>query len=60
MQEKGIKTLKQLCVESGANYGSFRNARNRMNVGINLTSAWLIAEYLQCDIKDIVKPEWEA
>lgn len=57
MQRKGIKTLRQLCFESGANYDTLK--KNKQRGCISFVNAWLIAEYLECDIKEIVEPDWQ-
>ena len=59
MHEKGIENTKQLCVEAGVNYHSFIQYKNKPQKGITFANAWLIAEYLGCDLMQIVRPVWD-
>ena len=54
--EKGIGRLSELCREAKVNYNVILNNRHKKN-GISIENAWLLATFLECDIKDIVTAE---
>ena len=58
MHKNGIKTYKQLAKECGFSFYTFQDNKNRRE-SISKEHLWLIAEYLSCDMKDLVYPDWE-
>ena len=57
-EEKGIHRLSELCCNSGVAYVTLRNGKT-FDRGISIETAWLLSEYLNCTINDIVTPVWE-
>ena len=53
---KGDSNDKELCKHAGINYHSYKSRRSR-NEAMNLTVALLIADYLECDIRDFTRLE---
>lgn len=54
--EKGVSRISDLCREAKVNYNAILNNRHKGN-GISIENAWLLATFLECDIKDIVTAE---
>lgn len=58
-ESKGIKKLTVLCRNAGVNYYAVINNRYKSS-GISIEVAWKLANFFDCDIKDIVKAEYES
>ena len=55
-QAKGDCNDHEFCKHAGINYHSYKSRRSR-NEAMNLTVALLIADYLECDIRDFTRLE---
>lgn len=56
---KGIKKMSVLCQKAKVNYYAVLNNRYHKS-GISIEIAWKLAVFFDCDIRDIVKPEYES
>ena len=56
---KGDSSDKQFCINAGINYKSYSVQRyGKGRHGMSLTTALLIAEYLNCYIQDFASINW--
>ena len=53
---KGVKKLSVLCREAKVNYYAVLNNRYK-DTGISIEIAYLLSQYLECTINDIIKVE---
>lgn len=56
MERNSIKNYQQLAYYSGANYNSLMCALSRKRAPQKL--CWLLADFLECDINELVSVDW--
>ena len=57
---KGDKNEKQFCQNAGINEKSYYNRRQRSGKGMSLIVALLIADYLDCNVRDFARINWKS
>ena len=58
MHKNNIKTYRQLALECGFSFYTFQDNKNRRG-SISKEHLWLISEYLDCDMKELIYLDWE-
>lgn len=58
MREKDCKTLQELCQMSGASYRAICVSRSRHGT-LSIANYWLIADFLDCYIEELMKVDWK-
>ena len=57
-REKGDRNDKEFCQNAGINVNSYYSRRQQKGKGLSLIVALLIADYLECEVKDFCEINW--